>query len=236
MLEVFASEHLSDGVTNRVSGVHPCSDLASRRPHKLWLSIPCTFWSSAQNANLANPERAPQILKGRKRSRQMVRSIVAWLIESLDDDADIEVYWEWPHYCRGFGDDCFQLLVRALERRHKPLYDARIDGCRYGMKDSKQQTLVWKPWRIKTTSPTFYKEYKNKTCTNTKRDASGPNDHYHAPLVGAESASSAFYPEGMCQSIAKLWSDELLPGRTIALQDTKRPWLNNSCEARHRLA
>ena len=87
------------------------------------------------------------------------------------------------------------------------------------MKDSKKQSLVWKPWRIKTTSQTFYNEYRDKTCTDTKRDASGPTDHQHIPLVGAEATRSAFYPEGMCPNIAKFWTDEPLPGRTIALHD-----------------
>ena len=55
---------------------------------------------------------------------------------------------------------------------------------------------VQKMWRIETTDATFAKEFRYKTCLG---------GHTHCTISGKETASTAYYPERWCRSMAQFW-------------------------------
>ena len=160
----------------------------THRPHKILVSLPCGPWTSITNFNQGRPATWQRILAKRGKARWMQAQISNWIKQRIAMDADTEVYIEWTHGCSAWQQDPIKNLEESLIKSGKPWLQARIDGCRYGMKDRKGEHLVRKSWRIMTTDGAFHEEFKAKTCTNKSRDASTPGDHHHTLLEASEVA------------------------------------------------
>ena len=176
----------------------------ARKPRKLWFSLPCTKWCRWTSLNYSTPEGKEKLEKDRRRERKMLRFARDFILESVDEIRDIDIYWEWPHPCYGWEQRPLQDLSAELGGRDIEWLHCRVDGCAYGMKDHLEENFLAKKWSIRTTDCDFHRYFHAKVC---------PNNHQHTYIQGIETSRSAYYPWRMVLAIARCWRDQLLPPR-----------------------
>ena len=81
-----------------------------RRPRRLWLSFPCTFWCPWTSLNYATQPRKEILENHRRRERRMLWNFHKFLAEALEDDPELLVYFEWPHPCYGWSQQPLQAI------------------------------------------------------------------------------------------------------------------------------
>ncbi|CAK0875282.1 unnamed protein product [Prorocentrum cordatum] len=166
-------------------------------PKRAWISLPCTLWTSLTNFNYQTPEARARLEKYRLRDRRRVKYGVLLLLKIVDDGG--EIYFEWPHRCQGWKIPELKFLRMELRRRGRHVFEDRIDGCMYGLRDYNTNELVEKGWRILTTDPEFSKVAT--VCDHS---------HGHRVINGKQhTAATAYYPQAMCKAIARLWHAQL---------------------------
>ena len=179
-----------------------------RRPHRLWFSVPCTKWCRWTSINYNTPEKREALETMRRKERRMLRQAVSFILESLDEDENISIYWEWTFPCSGWDQHPMISLERGLRERGQEWESCRIDGCCYGMKDEKESGFLLKKWMIRTNDPIFAKNFRFKCC---------PRNHQHVYIQGIETARSAYYPKKMVESIIRHWKRQMAPQRHLQL-------------------
>ena len=179
-----------------------------RRPHRLWFSVPCTKWCRWTSINYNTPEKREALETMRRKERRMLRQAVSFILESLDEDENINIYWEWTFPCSGWDQHPMISLERGLRERGQEWESCRIDGCCYGMKDEKESGFLLKKWMIRTNDPIFAKNFRFKCC---------PRNHQHVYIQGIETARSAYYPKKMVESINRHWKRQMAPQRHLQL-------------------
>jgi hypothetical protein len=172
-----------------------------QRPKKIWVSTMCTLWCDWVDLNYY--DRRDVLEKRRRGERQMFKKLVRFLKAIVKYDPDVEIFWEWPHRCRGWKERIIEDFFNSLDH----FYDCRLDGCRFGLKSAKGN-FIQKAWRIRTTSVSFHAEFRLRVCLG---------NHTHEWLHGVETSKSAYYPPRMCASIARHWRKHLLPDRWCRL-------------------
>ena len=91
--------------------------------------------------------------------------------------------WEWPRNNGGWHLPEVKQFWARLAQNDK-FHVALVDGCAYGLRDSKNE-LLKKPWKLNCTS--------SKMATSLTRRCSG--DHAHGEcLGGTEARNSGFFP------------------------------------------
>ena len=168
-----------------------------QRPKKIWVSTMRTLFCNWVDLNYKHQQEI--LMKKRRREKKMFRQLTKFLLSILEEDPEVEIYWEWPWKCRAWSEP---IIVEFFEKLRQ-IYDCRIDGCRYGLK-SQSGNPMQKPWLIRTTDVQFYSEFRLKVCLK---------NHTHEWIHGVETNKSAYYPEALCRSIAKHWRKNLLPNR-----------------------
>ena len=177
-----------------------------RRPKKIWFSLPCTRWCKWSHLNYNTPERRQVLESMRRRERRMLRWAKDFILDSIDEDPDVQFYFEWPLPCDGWHQTPMQQLEQGLRQREVAWEPCRIDGCNYGMMDKDETGFVRKKWLIRTTDELFHKNFRAKTC---------PQNHQHVWIQGVETSRSAYYPRRMVEAITRHWRRELAPLRHL---------------------
>ena len=179
-----------------------------RRPRKLWFSLPCTKFCKWTHVNYNTPERKEMLETMRRRERRMLRRAVNFITVAVDEDPDLDIYFEWTHPCSGWQQQPMMQLEENLKQRGIPWESCRIDGCNYGTMDSKNEFFLNKKWLIKTTDEVFWKNFRAKVC---------PRNHQHSLIQGCETSRTAYYPRRMVESIVRHWKRQMAPLRHIKL-------------------
>ena len=156
------------------------------RPRKLWFSLPCTRWCQWTQVNYNTPEKKEVLESMRRRERRMLRKAKDFILDSLDDDPNINIYFEWTFPCSGWSQKPMVELEAELHHRGIPWEQCRMDGCNYGMMDKNETGYLHKRWMIKTTDELFWKNFRAKVC---------PKNHKHVLIQGLETSRSAYYPK-----------------------------------------
>ena len=177
-----------------------------KRPKKLWLSLPCTHWCQWTNVNYNTDERKAVLEDLRRRDRRMMHYAKDFILNAVDDDPDIDVYWEWTFPCSGWSQPPMVSLQHGLLQRGQSWEPCRIDGCNYGMRNSDDSAFIHKRWEIRTNDELFHRNFKCKVC---------PRNHQHALIQGIETARSAYYPVRMVEAIVRHWKNQLAPQRHV---------------------
>ena len=165
---------------------------------RVWLSLPCTPWSSIQNLNALVPSAMAKRSEGRKLSRKMLRVCLPVLLTVFEANGG-HFYFEWPTLSQGWRVPellDFQDRVRAVGGQ---VYRCRVDGCAYGLKSTRTGLPLRKKWTI-LTSDTAMHDRLGRLC---------PGCPLHTTIQGAETAKSAFYPRAMAKKVATIWADSL---------------------------
>ncbi len=118
--------------------------------------------------------------------------------DTLTEHPDCHIYFEWTFPCLGWNDPPMIGLHHFLYDQGHEWLDCRIDGCNYGMMDSKDEHFIKKKWLVKTTDPLFHQVFKTKVC---------PGGHQHSWVTGQETARSAYYPWKLVEAIARHWKN-----------------------------
>ena len=177
-----------------------------KRPKKIWLSLPCTKFCRWTQVNFNTPEKREVLKSHQRRERKMLWHAVDFIISTLEEDEDVAFYWEWTFPCSGWYEPPLVHLENKLHQRGVPWLQCRIDGCVYGLKDTKNENFLKKKWAIRTTDESFHHRYKTKTCHSL---------HPHAHIEGIETARSAYYPWQLVKSIAQFWRQQWIPDRVL---------------------
>eukprot|EP00435_Cladocopium_sp_Y103_P052091 s420_g16.t1 len=138
----------------------------------------------------------------------MLRRLVAFLLWISYMDPTVELYWEWPRRNRGWKEPIVdKFFTEQLQGLGREVWDCRLDGCRFDMKTD-DGMFISKEWTVKTTDINFYGNFRLKTCTK---------NHQHAWIQGELTNKTAYYPPNMCRSIARFWSQQLVPQRWFSM-------------------
>ena len=179
-----------------------------RRPRKIWISLPCTKWCAWTVVNFNTPALMEKLEEQRRRERRMIWMVVAFLKETIEEDPDVDIYWEWPWPCQGWKQRPLEELESFLEKRQLDWLPCRVDGCVYGMKD-RHGAFLRKKWMIKTTDDKFHRVFRAKTCCG--------NHGQHGAIEGQETEKSAYYPWKLVQAWTRHWKEQLTPERHLRL-------------------
>ena len=107
------------------------------RPRKLWFSLPCTKWCQWTQVNYNTPEQRQRLEDDRRRERRLLWFANGFIRETVTEDPDVDIYWEWTFPNHGWRQVPMLDLAAFLEGQEIPWLSCRIDGCRYGLKDTK---------------------------------------------------------------------------------------------------
>ena len=181
------------------------------RPQRLWFSLPCTKWCSWSSVNYNDPEKRERLrLEGyRRRERRMLKDAVDFILTTVDEDPDVEIYWEWPFPCFGWKQRPLEDLAMQLHRRGQEWLDCRIDGCVYGMKTEDNTAFLKKKWMIRTNDPVFHRAFRAKVCCG--------NHGVHGHIEGQETSRSSYYPWKLVQAWTRHWKSQMVPERHLRL-------------------
>lgn len=131
---------------------------------------------------------------------------IDFILDALDFDPDLDVYWEWTHPRSGWEQRPMLELREGLRQQEFDWLPCRIDGCCYGMKNKDNTLFLQKKWLIRTTDERFHQNFGAKRC---------PKNHQDGRIEGAETSRSAYYPIRMVTSIVRHWLRELVPLRHL---------------------
>jgi hypothetical protein len=162
---------------------------------KVWLSLPCTPWSSIQNLNLNRPSAVRKKEKGREESHRMLHVCLPVLrVVTLCNGGDF--YFEWPTGCHGWHAPELLQFQAAIKHQGRKVYKCRVDGCAYGMRSKRTGRYLRKQWTVWTSDVVMF-ERLGRCC---------PKDHLHDVIQGKETSTSAFYPSRMATKVAEVWA------------------------------
>ena len=179
------------------------------KPKRLWFSLRCTMWCQWTYINYSTPEKKILLAAYRRKEIRMLWNAVHFIENTLKEDPDIDIYWEWPWPCIGWGQGPLLRLQQVLHAHGREWLPCRIDGCNYGLRaNDGAGDFLRKQWMVRTTSSTFHQKFKTKTC---------PGGHRHSHVAGVETAKSSYYPWRMVKAIANAWQQELLSDRNQRL-------------------
>ena len=179
-----------------------------KRPRRLWFSLPCTKWCPWTAVNFRDSERKEVLEAQRRKERKMLRHAAKFIMETLQDDPDVDIYGEWPTRCLGWSQQAMLDLKAWLDQNDFPWLPCRVDGCVYGLRDSHGEAFVHKRWTIMTSNERFHHEYRSKLC---------PGNHTHSSITGGETSRTAYYPWRMVEAFVRTWKKQVVPDRHHAL-------------------
>ncbi|CAE7365735.1 GIP [Symbiodinium sp. CCMP2456] len=178
----------------------------AHRPRRMWLSLPSSKWCAWRSLDYDNSEKLEQ---GRRRERRLLWEVTTCLKESLEEDSELDIYFEWPHPCGGWKQAPMVDFQTYLERSGVPWLRCRIDGCNYGMRDNDTGMFIRKPWLVYTTDESFHHAFRAKVC---------PGNHgSHCRQEGHEQLATSYYPWKLVQAVARHWRDRTAPLRHARL-------------------
>ncbi|OLQ11600.1 hypothetical protein AK812_SmicGene4533 [Symbiodinium microadriaticum] len=131
-----------------------------RQPRRVWFSLPCSKWCPWKAIDSADlPQRESPEAARRKEGRAL-RLAVNFVKETLEEDPDVQIYWEWPSNSAGWSQHAMLELQEWFGSGEFPWLSCRIDGCAYGLKDEQQgfaprcvldfiRTLIFKVWNTR---------------------------------------------------------------------------------------
>ena len=168
------------------------SQLELGGPANLWGTIPCTTGSPWQRLNLhrGGEKFRKKLKKQIKESRRLFAGFAETAEVILVDDKG-DVTFEWPLNCDGWNRDD----VKSFFNRHRDKFkEVCFDGCAVGVQDKKGNPIR-KPWKLMTTSQSVVDAFSDCKCKCRPGT--------HAQAAGSNTAATAFYPELMCEKIAR---------------------------------
>ncbi|CAK9114245.1 unnamed protein product [Durusdinium trenchii] len=179
------------------------------RPRRLWFSLPCTKWCQWSKLNYSTEERQELLATYRRRERRMLWQAAHFIEDTLNEDPETDIYWEWPWPCEGWNQRPLEYIAHLLQAHGREWLPCRVDGCNYGLRaDDGAGDFLRKRWMIRTTSSFFHQRFKAKVC---------PGSHRHAWIQGAETSKSSYYPWRMVKSMALAWRQEYVSDRNMQL-------------------
>ena len=174
------------------------------RPARIWFSLPFSRWCSWQEIDYGSPNGYERLETDRRKERRMLWQVNSFIKDIINEDPDIEIYYEWPHPSGGWKQHPMTDLSDFLDKKNIPWLSCRVDGCNYGLKNVEDNAFINKKWMIKTTDETFHKAFKAKVC---------PGNHRHCQASNGDKSKATYYPWRLVQAIARHWTDRLVPLR-----------------------
>ena len=184
-----------------------------RRPMKMWFSLPFSKWCSWSTLSYQGTAGHERLATARRKERRLLWEVNSFVKEALENDPNLQIYFEWPWPCFGWQQYPMQDLQEYMADHGIPWLSCRVDGCNYGLRDATTNQFVKRPWLIRTTDEQFHRAFRAKVC---------PGNHgVHAECSSHE---NSYYPWRMVQSIAQHWRGQLTPSRHHQLLSLRHWW------------
>ena len=74
------------------------------RPRKIWFSLPCTKWCQWTYVNYNTPEKQQVLRHRQQRERRMLWYMNDFVKDTLSEDPECQIYFEWVFPCRGWKE------------------------------------------------------------------------------------------------------------------------------------
>ena len=171
------------------------TDIKANPGCHLWISLPCTVWSTLQHLNVSihGPEYAADLEKRRKHALKMLRYAIIAAREVRKNGG--KVGFEWPTGALGWVTKECQQMIKELE-----MFITDFHGCNVGLKSKKNPELALKkPWTIASDSEEVLKAFAPRQCTG---------DHTHDLCEGGNAEQSGYYPPEMARMIVRAFAKE----------------------------
>lgn len=69
--------------------------------------------------------------------------------EILNEDEEVDIYFEWPWPCEGWNQHPIEYIHKILANHGREWLPCRIDGCNYGLRASDESGgFLKKQWRV----------------------------------------------------------------------------------------
>lgn len=98
------------------------------RPRRLWFSLPCTKWCQWSKLNYATEERQELLATYRRRERRMLWQAAHFIEDTLNEDPETDIYWEWPWPCEGWNQRSLEYIAHLLQARGRDWLPAVLMG------------------------------------------------------------------------------------------------------------
>lgn len=156
---------------------------------------------------LCTPELKEVLEAYGRRERRMLWKAYHFIKETIDEDPEALLYWEWPHPCHGWSQSPLMAIAHLMEEYGLDWDTCRIDGCRYHLRDHHGHgDLLQKIWMIKTNDNSFHAQFRAKVCCG---------GHCHGRIEGSETAKTAYYLWQMVQSFTRFWASQSTSNKLI---------------------
>ena len=158
----------------------------------LWAAIPCTSGSAWQRLNKAKlgSQFKKKLKQKVKESRELFSRFRRHAETVLHQGSSVS--FEWPRDCDSWARDDVSAFFREYAHVFTP---ATFHGCALGLKDSNGYPIK-KPWKVMTSNSTLASALGAFKCPHEK-------GYKHSLAAGNKTAKTAFYPEGMCLTVAR---------------------------------
>ena len=179
--------------TCKVVQKHVMTLLETHKQMLIWVSVPCSPWSSLQRLNLAQGH-TDTVEKSRREGLVLIKNVIG-ILRVVMRDRRVAVIWEWPRYNEGWHLEEIQGLLSMLP------FGCALDGCAYGLQGTVkgEHGYFKKPWLLRSNV--------DISCLSRRC----PEDHDHIALEGGPhvEASSRYTPE-LVRSVRGWWQGVVL--------------------------
>ena len=169
----------------------------------LWASIPCTAGSPWQRVNQRHESARELMTRHLETFEALMKNLRTVAREVISRGGDLS--FEWPTGCSLWNHD---LVVNFLEEF--ALNKVDFHGCAAGLKSSKTNQPIKKPWTVASTSPAVTKALGRFRCP-------GKDEHpAHEPCAGIETKRTELYTQQMADAVHRAIKDEALSHRAAS--------------------
>ena len=150
-----------------------------QKPQKLWVSPTADRWLPWQDSWDDGIHPHQDVHHRQRQERTILKSMCGFLLWCIDQNAKVDIHWEWPAESLIWRDSVLEEFSHRLWERGKNWLCCRVDGCRYDLcqgGDGQPKEFVNKKWMIRTTCPRFHAVFKTKVCVQ---------DHQHGGRCGS---------------------------------------------------
>ena len=124
--------------------------------------------------NCSTEERHALLATYRRRERRTLWQAAHFIEDTLNEDPETDICWEWPWPCEGWKQRPLEYIAQLLHDRGREWLPCRDHGLRA---DDGAGDFLRKRWMTRTTSSFFHQRFKAKVC---------PDSHRHTWVQGAE--------------------------------------------------
>ena len=97
------------------------------RPAKIWFSLPFSKWCSWKSIDHRSVTGHERLEADRRKERRMLWQVNSFIKDTINENPDVEIYYEWPHPSNGWRQHPMTDLNDYLDEKAIPWLTCRVD-------------------------------------------------------------------------------------------------------------